>query len=182
MALASCRPDSSECSHAYHQKLVNQVDGEDALSVLRNQQYWICELGSFLCTEQVDKIHPPFGWTVRQVFEHCADAERIFGYRILRAAAGDSTGLSSWDENHYADARFGLGTFTNLITELGLLRQSNLLLLQRIAPRCWSQTVPVDGAPISVRAMAWVTAGHLAHHLNIVEKRCGVAVQRTPSM
>lgn len=182
MPLASRRPESSECTSEYQRKLIDVVQGDDAIAVMRGQLFWMCELGSHVCTEQVDRIHPPYGWTVRQVFEHCANAERVFGYRILRASASDPTEVSGWDENAYADSRFGLGTFTNLITELGALRQANVLLLQRINPKCWNQTVPVDGVPISVRAMAWLAAGHVAHHFEIIEKRCDVSVQRAPSM
>jgi hypothetical protein len=115
------------------------------------------------------------------VFEHLADAERVFGYRMLRAAAGDTTPLSGWDENAYAKSRFGLGNFTTIVTELGALREANRGLLQRLAPRCWDRQVAVDDQPISVRAMAWLCAGHIHHHLLIVEKRCNVQVQRMPS-
>ena len=51
--------------------------------------------------DQVDSVHPPFGWTIRQVFEHCADAERVFGYRMLRLAAGDTTDY--WVLSRFAD-------------------------------------------------------------------------------
>lgn len=182
MPLASRRPDDSELVLPYHREMVARLSGDDVLDLLSDQLYWICELGSHVCAESADKLHPPYTWTVRQVFEHCADAERVFGYRILRAAAGDSTDLSTWNENEYADSRFGLGTMTNLISELGALRQSNLLMLQRIVPKAWDHKVTVDSEPISVRAMAWVTAAHLAHHFEIIETRCDITVQRTMSM
>lgn len=126
--------------------------------------------------DQVDQVHSPYSWTIRQVFEHCANAERVFGYRMMRLAAGDSTALPGWDENAYAASRFGLGNFVKIITEIGYLRESNLLLLKRISPKCWNQTGIVDGKQVTVRALAWIAAGHLRHHLEIVEKRLGVAV------
>lgn len=178
--IASRRPDESEPLSDYQRDLLSRLPGDDALVVLNDQLYWMCELAGHLCTEQIDKLHRPYTWTVRQVIEHCANAERVFGYRILRAAAGDSTPLPSWDENAYADARFGLGTFSNLISELGALRQSNRLLLSRIEPAAWQRCVPVDSQPVSVRAMAWIAAAHLAHHLAIIENRCQVSVDRHP--
>ncbi len=150
------------------------------LSILDQQQFWLCELASHLSVEQIDKVHQPYSWSIRQVFEHLADAERVFGYRMLRAAAGDPTPLSSWDENAYARSRFGLGNFTTIVSELGSLRDSNLRLLQRVIPQAWDRTAVVDGRPITVRAMAWVCAGHLHHHLQIVEQRCEVQVKRAP--
>jgi hypothetical protein len=136
----------------------------------------LCELASHLSTEQIDRVHAPYSWTIRQVFEHCTNAERVFGYRMLRFAAGDNTDLSSWDENHYANVRFGLGNFGSIVSEMGFLRQSNLLLLRRIVPGAWNRMGTVDGHSISVRALAWVSAGHLQHHLRIVEQRTGTVI------
>ena len=172
------RPTAAELTSDYHQQLIDLVEGECVMKALERQQYWLCELASSLSTEQVDKIHSPYQWTIRQVFEHCADAERVFGYRMLRLAAGDPTPLPGWDENAYADSRFGLGVFTHLISELGALRNANLMLLRRIIPAAWDRSAEVDGGRMSVRAIAWVAAGHLHHHLQIVEQRCGIQVPR----
>ena len=174
--IASRRPSRTEFTSDYHEGLIEQVQGDCVLHALDRQLFWLCELASHLSTEQIDKIHPPYGWTVRQVFEHCADAERVFGYRMLRLAAGDSTPLPGWSENDYADARFGLGTFSGLVSEMGQLRQANVNLLRRILPQAWDRAAEVDGGRINVRAIAWVAAGHLQHHLRIVEKRCGISL------
>jgi hypothetical protein len=177
--IASRRPESTEVGTEYQQSLIDQMEGDCVLKALEDQLYWVCELASHLCTEQVDKVHAPYEWTVRQVFEHCVNAERVFGYRMLRFAAGDSTPLPGWNENAYADSRFGLGNFSGLVAEFGHLRQANLLLLRRIVPASWDFSAEVDGFEITVRAISWLTAGHLHHHLGIVEQRCGVKVDRT---
>ncbi len=174
--IASRRPSDDEWTSDYHGQLIRQVEGECILTILDRQMFWLCELASHLSTEQIDKIHPPYGWTVRQVMEHCADAERVFGYRMLRIAAGDTTSLPGWNENDYANSRFGLGTFAGLVTELGHLRQANLNLLRRIVPPAWDRAAEVDGGRITVRAIAWVAAGHLGHHLRIIEQRCGITL------
>lgn len=181
MKSASRRPTEDEWTFEYHRDLLAKMPGECVLSVMTDQMYWLCEVASHLSTESVDKIHTPYTWTIRQVFEHGADAERIFGSRMLRLAAGDTTPLNSWDENAYADARFGLGNFSNLVTEWGLLRQTNLLLLRRISPRCWDHAAEMSGGRVTLRAVAWITAAHLHHHLEIVEKRVGISVARSPN-
>ncbi len=176
--LASCRPSDNELTEPYHRDLVQRVQGECAIRVLYDQMYWLCELASSISTLQIDTVHDPYQWSVRQVFEHCADAERVFGYRMMRIAAGDSTNLPSWDENAYAESRFGLGIFTHIVTELGDLRRANVMLLRRIIPSAWTRTGFVDGQEISLRSIAWITAGHLQHHLEIIEKRCQITVER----
>ena len=178
--IASRRPSENEFSADYHGQLIAAVDGTCALGVLEDQGFWLCELASSLSTEQIDRVHEPYGWTIRQVFEHCCNAERVFGYRAMRFAAGDDTDLPGWDENVYADRRFGLGNFVHLVTELGALRQANTMLFRRLVPAAWDRCGTADGQRVSVRALAWIAAGHLQHHLDIVEKRCGINVDRRP--
>ena len=179
--IASRRPANDEISADYHRELIHRVAGDCAINVLQSQSYWLCELASILSTEQIDRIHQPYAWTIRQVFEHCVNAERVFGYRIMRFASGDATDLPGWDENAYADSRFGLGNFVHLVTELGALRQANLMLLRRIVPQAWDRTGTADGKQVSVRVLAWIAAGHLQHHLEIIEQRCDVKADRCPT-
>ncbi|QDV47229.1 DinB superfamily protein [Stieleria neptunia] len=180
--LASRRPESEEFDSEYHGQLIARVEGECAIAILRQQLHWICDLASSISTEQVDRIHAPYRWTIRQVFEHCANAERMFGYRMMCLADGSGPTLPNWDENVSADSRFGLGNFSCLAAELGDLRKANLGLLQRLSPRAWDGSGTVAGQRINVRALAWLTAGHLLHHFEIVENRCGVTAMRGPAM
>lgn len=182
MRVASRRPLESEYGPTeYYKNTIAKVEGEDVMPILRDQMYWLCELGSSVSTDQTDRVHQPYGWTIRQVFEHCADAERVFGYRAMRIAAGDETELPGWDENAYAKARFGLGgTFSMLVEEWGALRRSNCILLRRIEPVAWDRSTLANGVQLTVRAIAWLMAAHLQHHLDIVEQRIGLRVDRKP--
>ena len=159
---------------------IRQLPGDCAVAVLDGQLHWLCELSSSLSTEQLDRVDPPHRWTVRQVFEHCADAERVFGERMMRVSAGDQTDLPTWDEDAYAERRFGLGNFVHLVNELAALRQANVFLLRRVVPAAWDRVGSVGGRPISLRGLAWITAGKWQHHFETVERRCGVSVSRGP--
>lgn len=180
--IASRRPETSEYESDDHGKLIRRVTGECAIEVLQGQLYWLCELAGSISTEQVDRVHAPYQWTIRQVFEHCANAERMYGYRIMCLADGSEPILPAWDENRSADSRFGLGNFSCLVSEWGDLRKSNLGLLRRLSPRAWDCQGTAAGYRSSVRTIAWLAAGHLLHHLEIVEKRCGVTAMRAPVM
>ena len=180
--IASRRPEAAEIDPQYYHHLIGLIEGDCILKVLNEQLFWICELASSISTEQVDRIHAPYGWTIRQVFEHCANAERLHGYRIMCLADGSEPTLPDWDENASADARFGLGNFSHLVAEFGDLRKANIRLLERISPRAWDCRGVVSGNAVNVRVLAWLLAGHLHHHFEIVEKRCEVTASRKPSM
>jgi hypothetical protein len=180
--IASRRPAETELESESHRRLIAAVPGDCAITVLHEQMHWLCELASSLSTEQVDRVHPPYAWTVRQVFAHGADAERVFGYRMLCLADGSGPELPDWDQNVSADSRFGLGNFSHLVSEWGDLRKANIALLRRLVPRAWDCQGIVAGQRVTVRGLAWIAAGHLQHHLEIVEKRCGVTANRTSAM
>ena len=180
--IASRRPKAEEFDSDYHADLIQRIEGECAIEVLHRQMTWICELACSISTEQVDRIDAPFRWSIRQVFEHCANSERLFGYRIMAIADGSEPTLPGWDENISADSRFGLGNFTALASELGDLRKSNLALLRRLSPKTWDCRGIADGHRVTLRSLSWVMAGHLQHHFEIVEKRCGVTATGRPTM
>lgn len=180
--IASRRPDESEMSSELHRRLVQRLQGECVVKLLGDQMYWLCELASHLSTEQIDKVHRPYAWTVRQVVEHCVNTERFLGMCLMRIAAGDRSPIQGFDHVAYADSRFGLGNFSGLVTEWGHLRQSNVVFLRRLVPVAWDRQGKIDGDVLSARSVAWLIAGHLQHHLSIVEERCRLSVQRGPEM
>lgn len=171
MPLCSRRCDAGETTSDYHRSLIEATAGECVLKVLEEQLALVHDTASLTSADQVDQVHPPYGWTIRQVFAHCADAERVFGYRMLRLAAGDPSELADWDENFYADSRYGLGNLVRIVDELEHLRRANVLLLKRLCPECWDRRGRAAGVELTLRAAAWLTAGHLLHHLRIVRTR-----------
>ena len=110
---------------------------------------------------------------MRQVVEHISDAERVFGYRAWRIAAGDPTGLPGWDEQFISSTDYGPADAEAMAAEFLGLRASNLHLLRRIEESRWSNQGIADSMPLSVRAIAFLMAGHLIHHQDILQQRLG---------
>ena len=159
---------------------VEATPGDFARDVLQNQLHWICELPSCIAASHLDRVHSPYGWTIRQVFEHCVDTERFLAAAITRTAAGESVAFPGWDHEAYAAARFGLGNMRDLVSELGYLRLATIHHLRRLRPPAWNRTATFFDQPISVRGLAWTAAGHLNHHFEIIEARCRVTADRCP--
>ncbi|MFK7735668.1 MAG: DinB family protein [Pirellulaceae bacterium] len=167
------RPGDHECFD-YHRDYVAQVPDGNILETLEVQQKEIPLFIAQIDSAQWEIIHAPYGWAVRTVIEHCCDAERVFGYRILRFATGDKTDLPGWDENHYADCGYATQLSpVELAGEFAALRASNLHLLKRIKPEAFEQLGTADGRGVSVRTLAWLMAGHWMHHEAILKKRLG---------
>jgi hypothetical protein len=117
-------------------------------------------------------VHPPYTWELRQVLHHVSDAERIFGYRLLRIARSDQTPLQGFAENPYADATLELTCeLTDIITEFTCLRQASLILLKSLPAAAWDRFGTASGARVTVRGLAYIMAGHVRHHDAALRKR-----------
>lgn len=115
-------------------------------------------------------------WSVREVVGHCIDTERIFAYRALRIARGDATPLPGFDENAYvATAGSDARSMPELLAEFDAVRTATIALFTSLAGDTWGRLGVASGNAISVRAVAYITAGHVAHHLRLLRERYGVA-------
>jgi hypothetical protein len=169
------RPDATEYAPYFH-KYVSAVPDGDLLSLLRESgREWTDALravpearGGFRYAENK--------WSIREVIGHVNDTERIFAYRALRIARGDGTPLASFEQDLYvptsgAEAR----TIAGLVAEFVAIRESTVLLLESLPDEAWTRRGTASGKEVSVRALAYMTAGHLLHHRGLLRERYGVA-------
>ena len=106
---------------------------------------------------------------------HVSDVERVFGYRALRFARRDATPLPGFDENAYvAGADFDSRPLASLLAEWRAVRASSLALFASLDAADMTRVGTANGAAASVRALAWIIAGHELHHVGLLRERYGV--------
>ncbi|MGA2117806.1 MAG: DinB family protein [Bryobacteraceae bacterium] len=116
--------------------------------------------------------YAPGKWNVKEVLGHLIDTERIFAYRALRIARADVTPLAAFEENGYvAAAQTERCPWPELLEEFGHVRQASILMLRHLPLAAWLRIGTSSGAPLSVRAVAYVMVGHVEHHLEILRQR-----------
>jgi hypothetical protein len=109
---------------------------------------------------------------VREVAGHMIDAERIFAYRALRIARGDTTPLPGFEQDDYIrGGSFDKIRWSALIEEFDLVRRGNILLFSGFSEEAWTRTGTASNAPVSARALAWIIAGHELHHRQVIEEK-----------
>lgn len=173
------RPAPQEYSE-FHATYIRLVPEEPVLDFLSRQGR---ELDGFLTSapeSQVRVSHPPYRWSLQQVVGHVIDTERIMGYRALAIARGDRTPLPGFDENAYVEvAEFDRAMWSDLLAQLRVVHASTLALFGGFNETAWRRQGNANGAVVSVRALAYVIAGHAEHHLRILRTRlAGVASAR----
>ena len=170
----TARPAEGEYAPAYA-GYVALVPETDILAVLDRQAAELRELVAPVPAALETFRYGEGKWSVREVFGHLVDGERVFGYRAFCISRGERAGLPSFDENEYvAQARCDAIPLRELVDELALVRESNLAFLRRLEPRGWELAGTASGKAITVRALAWVMAGHPRHHFRILRERYGL--------
>lgn len=169
-------PDADEYAQFYA-GYVALVRERDALAVLRRQLPVLRSVCTGMSEKEALGRYAVGKWSIKQIVGHLADAERVFAYRLLRVARGDSTPLAGFEENSYvAAAGFDERSLPSLLRELEAARSSTLRLIDGLAPGVWERRGTADGHPVSARALVHIIAGHVEHHFDVLRERYGLAV------
>ena len=176
MAITIPRPRADEHT-PYYARYIGLVPDGDLVEILRSQQQETVRLLRPLSEERARFAYAPGKWTVKEVIGHISDAERIFAYRALRFARGDAQPLTGFDENSYVPAgRFTDRALVDLLDEFEAIRTATIHLLRHLNDEELARSGAANNNPISVRALAYVIAGHERHHVKLLRERYGVAV------
>ena len=168
------RPEPGEYADFYA-GYISGLPAGDILEILELQKDQLRHLAASIPADRETFRYAPGKWSLREVVGHLIDAERVFSYRALCFSRGDETPLPGFDENFYvAHARFDSRTLRDLIEELILLRSANVLLFRGLAPEDLARLGVANAYPVSVRALAFILAGHLHHHLRVLRERYGI--------
>ncbi|RZK38289.1 MAG: DinB family protein [Pedobacter sp.] len=149
---------------------IHLVEGE-VIEVLSKQA---TEFPVFLNTiiNKADYSYAPEKWTIKQVVGHLIDTERIFAYRLLCFSRGESAPLPGFEENDYVEnARFNDLNLPDLAEEFTLTRKSNLCLIKTLNEQELNRLGTASGRRMSARAIVFAMAGHVIHHINIINER-----------
>ena len=165
------RPAAGEYAQFYAGYIAEMPDG-DLLAALERQGEETFSLLSALPEQRGHHRYAPGKWSIKDIACHLADAERVFAYRALRFARGDASPLAGFDENDYVRAA-GAETrpLVELAAELHAVRRSTIALLRGLPPGAAERRGTANGAEMSVRALAWVIAGHERHHIRVLHER-----------
>jgi hypothetical protein len=166
----STRPDVSE-HIPYYAKYINLVPNGNILTILERQAR---DTENFLRTipeEQSLQRYASDKWSIKEVIGHIIDCERIGTYRALRFARNDKTILPSFESDDYIlYGQFDKRDWQELITEYEAVRGASIALFKSIDEIAWTRQGVANKDSISVRALAFITAGHELHHIKLVKE------------
>ncbi len=165
------RPEKNEYPENFDQ-YIKLIPGENVIRALESQMLELQALVSDLPSEKEDYAYAPGKWTIKEVLGHLIDAERVFGYRVLRFARGDSQALPGFDDKKYVPAgKFNKRSFYDLAHEFSVLREANIILIKNLGEEELSMRGTADELEMTARALIFSIAGHSAHHVRTIKAR-----------
>jgi len=167
----SATPDATEAAE-YYFTYINQVPPGDIVKTLEEQSARVIDLAGGISEARSLHRYAADKWSIRQVFNHINDAERVFVYRAFWFARGYETALPGFDQEvAVAAADPDARAWSSHVDEFRSVRAATLPLFQNLSADAWNRRGIASGNPFTVRALAYVTAGHVAHHLRILQER-----------
>lgn len=156
----------------FYARYLEAVPNGDLLRLLEEGGAEVIDLLQAFGEERSDYRYAPGKWSVKEVVGHVTDTERVFAYRALRFARGDETPLPGFEQNQYVAAGgFGRRSLADLAEEYVDVRKATVKLLAGMDALALRRGGVASGHRMTVRAAAWIIAGHEQHHAQILRVR-----------
>ncbi len=157
---------------AYYGKYISLVPKGDILETLASQNRETLNVFRGISGSDALKRYAPGKWSIKEVLGHTIDTERVFAYRALRFSRNDTTALAGFDQEPYIQfGNYDACPLNELVDEFAHVRQSTILLFKHLNGAAWTRSGIASNAEVSVRALAWIIAGHELHHLAILRTK-----------
>lgn len=168
---AVARPEPGEYA-PYYDRYISLVPGTDILGTLNAQRRQMLLLLSGHDDSDGNFRYAPDKWSVKEVLGHVCDTERIFAYRALRIARADRTPIEGFEQDDYIrNSSFASRPLPEIIEDYIAVRRATLTLFRNLDEQAWMRRGIANNNEISVRALAYITAGHELHHRRILEEK-----------
>ena len=156
----------------YYDRYISLVQGQDILGAFDEQRRQMLLLLSSRSEEDGNFRYAPDKWSLKEMLGHLNDTERILAYRALRIARNDQTPIEGFEQDDYVrNAPFARRPLEDLIEDYIAVRRSTVSLFRNLDEEAWTRRGTANKNEITVRALAYIIAGHELHHRRILEEK-----------
>ncbi len=169
--LLNSRPHEGEYA-PYYGKYIELVPAGDLIATLIQQINDTLALLRGLSEAQAETRYEPGKWSIKEMLGHLIDTERVMSYRALRIARADETPLPGFEQDDYVRAAsFDSRTLANLLEEYLAVRAATVALFRNLEAAAIARRGTANNVPVTVRALAYIIAGHERHHVNVLREK-----------
>jgi len=165
------RPERTEAA-AYYFTYIDRIPEADIVGVMERQLEDIGKILTSISEEKSLHRYAPEKWSIRQVLSHLNDTERAFAFRALWFGRDFHDPLASFDQNISVNAAHADEySWASHVAEFRDIRRSTVALFRKLPSEAWGRSGVASGNAVTVRALAYIIAGHVSHHVGILEER-----------
>ncbi len=171
VATSPSRPQAGEYA-PYYDRYISLIPGNDVLSALDEQRRHTLLLLSGRTDADGNLRYAPEKWSVKEVLGHINDTERVFAYRALRIARNDQTPIEGFEQDDYVKfGPFANRSLEDLVEDYIGVRRATMSLFRNLDDSAWTRRGTANKNEVTVRALAYIIAGHELHHRRILEEK-----------
>jgi len=165
------RPEPNEAATAFH-GYINRITSDDVVDVLEKQLEETVTFLNGISEEQSLYRYEAGKWSMRQLLNHLNDSERIFVFRALWFARGFPDSLPGFDQDTGVAGAGADGVPWQVqVEEFRAIRQATLTFFRNLGDDVWLRSGIANDSSATVRAIAYIMAGHVDHHIAILRER-----------
>jgi len=165
------RPQTTEAA-SYYYKYIDLITNDEIVPTMESQMAETLQFLEGISEEQSLKSYAPGKWTIRELLNHVNDGERVFLYRAFWFARGFQDALPSFEQDVAVQAaNANQTTWAELVEEFRTVRLSTISFFKHLPDEAWSHSGIASDNPVTVRAIAYIIAGHVAHHTQVLKER-----------
>jgi len=165
------RPQNTEAAD-YYFKYIDLVNSDDVVAAFRDQLGETVRFLEGISEEQSVKSYAPGKWSIRELLNHVNDGERLFLSRAFWFARGFQDAMPSFDQDIAVEhAHANQTSWAKLVEEFQTVRAATISFFETLPEEAWSVSGVASDNPVTVRALAYIIAGHLTHHVNVLNEK-----------
>ena len=165
------RPSANEAA-PYYFGYINRIASDDVVTVLQTQLDETLPLLRGISEEKSLHRYAPNKWSIRQMWNHVNDAERVFVHRALWFARGFDSPLPSFEQDiGVAAGKADDFPWASHVEEFRQIRQATISFFRNLPDEAWMRSGVASDKPFTVRACAYIVAGHVAHHAAVLREK-----------
>jgi uncharacterized damage-inducible protein DinB len=165
------RPQTTEAA-SYYFKYIDLITSEDVVPTMKAQLGETMQLLEGISEEQSLHSYSPGKWTIRELLNHVNDGERVFLGRAFWFARGFQDPLPSFEQDLAVQAAGANQTpWAQLVEEFRTIRLSTISFFENLHDDAWSRSGVASDNSVTVRAIAYIIAGHVTHHTNVLREK-----------
>ena len=165
------RPQPTEAA-SYYSKYIDLVTSDEIVPAMRDQFAQTVRFLEGISEEQSQNSYAPGKWTIREVLNHVNDGERLFLSRAFWFARGFQDAMPSFEQDIAVKfAKANETSWASLVEEFKTVRAATISFFDNLPEEAWSRSGIASDNPVTVRAIAYIIAGHVTHHVNVLNEK-----------